>query len=383
MSVTPSRTETTAILISFCLAALWACNAQQNPEPSRRSTDMVALVPDSPPDSIPLAVWTALHSPGNMEEAAPEWSAPFPRNIVVVMFQEQASRDEKQRAVDAIDGVVVGGARLGKGGYYYIRVHDDGTSAPLFRAIRTLKSFPQVESATPELPDISPLGHESGAPAQGDTSRPAVRSLSNLPLDSTFTVEAPDLPRAQGLYYRNIVAIIFDDTTSSTTIRGLLSRYAGTIIGGNPGDEYVVRIPDPGPTFAALESIVTQLYAEPGVALARKVYYRTPVYLNGRPPNNGSVAKREVWGTVLDSANSRPIHPSRVELLGSAVFSLGDSLGRFVLSPVPRGEHVLRVQGIGYFAKDISISVRGDTLRLRTIFLRRNQKLDSLNLIAP
>jgi hypothetical protein len=49
-------------------------------------------------------------------------------------------------------------------------------------------------------------------------------------------VEAPELPRAQALYYRNIVGIIFDDTTSGTTIGRLLSRYAGTIIGGNPGD---------------------------------------------------------------------------------------------------------------------------------------------------
>jgi hypothetical protein len=220
-----------------------------------------------------------------MEESAPEWSTPFPRNIVVVMFQEPAARDEKQRAVDAIQGVVVGGARLGKGGYYYIRVQDDGTSAPLFRAIRKLKSFPQVQFATPELPDISPLGHESGAPAQGDTSRPLLPDQPNLPGDSTFTVESLDYPRSELLYYRNIVSIAFFDTTSGTTIRGLLQQYKATIIGGVPGPaadpEYIVQIPDPGPTLVAINSVVASLGAEAGVKRVRKLYYRTPIRFRG------------------------------------------------------------------------------------------------------
>jgi hypothetical protein len=78
------------------------------------------------------------------------------------------------------------------------------------------------------------------------------------------------------------VGIIFDDTTSGTTIRGILARFAGSIIGGSRGDkEYLVRVPDPGPTFASLESLVARLSTEPGVALARKIYYRTPISLEG------------------------------------------------------------------------------------------------------
>jgi hypothetical protein len=245
----------------------------------------MALVPDSPPDSIPVAAWNALHSPWNMEKSAAEWSTPFPRNIVVVMFQEQTSRDEKQRAVDAINGVVVGGAPVGRGGYYYIRIQDDGTSAPLFRAIRRLKSFRQVQSATPELPDISPLGHKSRAPTQSDTSQPLLPDQPNLPGDSTFTVESPDYPRSELLWYRNIVSIAFFDTTSATTIRGLLQQYKATIIGGVPGPaadpEYIVQIPDPGPTLAAINSVVANLGAEAGVKRVRKMYYRTPIRFRG------------------------------------------------------------------------------------------------------
>jgi hypothetical protein len=91
-----------------------------------------------------------------MEQSAPEWSAPFPRNLVLVVFREQASRLEKQRAIDAIHGVVIGGVPVGKGGYYFVRIPDDGTSRPLFQAIKRLQSFPQVELASPELPELSP-----------------------------------------------------------------------------------------------------------------------------------------------------------------------------------------------------------------------------------
>lgn len=128
---------------------------------------------------------------------------------------------------------------------------------------------------SPELPRLTAV--------HGDTTRPLVPQLLNLPADSTFTVEKPGRPRSELLYHRNIVGIIFDDTTSGATIRDLLNRHGGRIIGGLPANsEYIVQIPDPGPTLAALDSIVTQLNSEPGVALASKVYYRTPMSSRSR-----------------------------------------------------------------------------------------------------
>jgi hypothetical protein len=90
-----------------------------------------------------------------------------------------------------------------------------------------------------------------------------------------------------------------------------------------------------------------------------------------------------VTGTVLDSAGTRPVHPSRVDLLGSALYTLGDSLGQFVLSSVPQGRHVLTVRGIGFLVADVPIVARGDSVRLPAIRLRPSHRLDSLNLIAP
>jgi hypothetical protein len=89
-----------------------------------------------------------------MEQPTPEWGAPFPRNIVLVGFKWQASRQQKQEAIDAINGVVVGGTPISPGGVYYVRIPDDGTSRPLFRAIKKLRSLPQVKLASPDLPEL-------------------------------------------------------------------------------------------------------------------------------------------------------------------------------------------------------------------------------------
>lgn len=132
--------------------------------PARPAPDTVSPVPDSPPDSIPMSAWEAMYAPRNMEPPGVEWPRPFPRNIVVVLFREETARVEKQRAIDTIQGVVVGGEPIGRGGFYYVRIPDDGTSQPLFRAIETLKSLPQVETASPVLPAADPLKHNSTRP---------------------------------------------------------------------------------------------------------------------------------------------------------------------------------------------------------------------------
>ena len=69
-------------------------------------------------------------------------------------------------------------------------------------------------------------------------------------------------------YYRNVVVIVFDDSTSGRSVRRVLAKYRGIIIGGSEArDEpaYYVQIPDPGTTFAAIDSVVSAIQTEPGV----------------------------------------------------------------------------------------------------------------------
>ena len=113
-------------------------------------------VPALPPDSVPAAVWREIHAPQNMIRSAPEWGVPFPRDLVVVAFKEEATQAERQEAIDAISGWVVGGEHVDRGGYYYVRIKSDQTSEALFRAIAKLKTFRQVDIVSPEPPPLSP-----------------------------------------------------------------------------------------------------------------------------------------------------------------------------------------------------------------------------------
>ena len=147
----PSTRRVLLVLAPLLVAPPPWCHAQQ---PTRVPRPEKALVPNWPPDYVPDSIWDAVHAPKNMEQSAPEWATPFPRNIVLVGFRDHATHQQKQEAIDAINGVVVGGIPISKGGAYYVRIPDDGTSRPLFRAIKKLRSFPQVELATPELPPL-------------------------------------------------------------------------------------------------------------------------------------------------------------------------------------------------------------------------------------
>jgi hypothetical protein len=56
-----------------------------------------------------------------MIPSSPDWGAPFPRDLIVLAFKEDASQRERQQAVDAVGGEVIGGEHIDRGGYYYVR----------------------------------------------------------------------------------------------------------------------------------------------------------------------------------------------------------------------------------------------------------------------
>lgn len=204
--------------------------------------------------------------------------------------------------------------------------------------------------------------HQSLTAVQGDSSRPPVPPLPNLPADSTFTVEKPGTPRSELLYYRNIVGIIFDDTASGATVRRTLARHRATITGGSPSvAEYLVRIPDPGPSFASLDSVVTRIYSEPGVALARKVYYRTPFSLRH---GQGRITVR-VSGRVMSTDDRWPVYRATVGILGASLDAQTDSTGAFrIPTQLGAGCHRLRVRALGYGWTEVHFATTSDSVNV-------------------
>jgi hypothetical protein len=87
------------------------------------------------------------------------------RNTFWLLFRPGATAEQRQAAIEAVDGMVVGGAVRGSGNrypppsgphmlrYYYLRfpANPDSGAAPLERAIRTLALLPQVQDVRPDV----------------------------------------------------------------------------------------------------------------------------------------------------------------------------------------------------------------------------------------
>jgi hypothetical protein len=88
-----------------------------------------------------------LFSHPNIVVDDPRMSGRWPRSIVQIIFHPAATRDERQSAIDAVGGRLIGvlGAVL-----YQVVLDEDGTTAPLWRAVDRLKGLPQVSRAGPD-----------------------------------------------------------------------------------------------------------------------------------------------------------------------------------------------------------------------------------------
>ena len=149
------RTAARTWVAAICLLAA-ACAKAQGVDRGRLD-QTEARVPALPPDSVPAVLWDVIHASKNMIPSAPQFGAPFPRDLIVVAFREDANQAERQQAIDAVSGEVIGGERVDRGGYYYVRIRSDGTADALFRAIAKLQTFSKVDLASPEPPPISPM----------------------------------------------------------------------------------------------------------------------------------------------------------------------------------------------------------------------------------
>ncbi len=129
-----------------------------------------------------------------------------------------------------------------------------------------------------------------------DTSKPAIPTTGtfDFPRDTTVVIAVPG--DTITVYYRNIFKIRFEDSTSGSTIRAYLLANQGEIIGGAPNTgAYIVRFPDPGPSYQAFDSLRSKLNSTPAVSYAAPAVRRSGYSVQSRFPNDGPGASRAAW----------------------------------------------------------------------------------------
>lgn len=119
-----------------------------------------------------------------------------------------------------------------------------------------------------------------------DTAKPTLPTQIAWPLENPLLVTVPYNPSLKN--FRDVFAIRFDDSTSGTSICAFLRHFNATIIGGfghgTSAPAYVVRVPDPGATFEAVESLQAVMGRHPGVTSAFAMNYAGSFRLRGKSP---------------------------------------------------------------------------------------------------
>jgi hypothetical protein len=118
----------------------------------------VLTVPARPADTVPVRELLDSRSPGNVITGDPHFPGRAVRDRLWLLFRSGATAEEREAAVEAINGIVLGGVERGTGNgyppphgphrvrYYYVAfpAYPDSGAAPLERAIHALALLPQV-----------------------------------------------------------------------------------------------------------------------------------------------------------------------------------------------------------------------------------------------
>src|SRR5206468_2988728 len=103
--------------------------------------------PATAPDSVPA--W--LHNEANVVRNSERSPFPFVKDVVVVLFAPSATQRQRQAAIDAVHGRVIGGVRLnGTDGSYFVALPPDSTHARVFQAVAELKKIHSIVAAMPD-----------------------------------------------------------------------------------------------------------------------------------------------------------------------------------------------------------------------------------------
>lgn len=113
-------------------------------------------VPTAPPDTVPVGYY----DDSNLVQNPDSFPGLFYRDVVGVMFRSGTPQSERQTAIAAIGGTVVGGVQFGAvDGIYLVRLPHDSTNTQVFGAINELETLPGVLVAMPDQVDTAGLAY--------------------------------------------------------------------------------------------------------------------------------------------------------------------------------------------------------------------------------
>lgn len=116
---------------------------------------IVFTVPDRAPSRTDTAELRDSRSSRNVLTNDTLYAGHLVRNKLWVRFKPTATEDDRQAAIDSVDGVVVGGSDIGVDGLYYVRIPapPNTRSGPVRHAMAILANLPQVARVLPDLLD--------------------------------------------------------------------------------------------------------------------------------------------------------------------------------------------------------------------------------------
>jgi|SRR5579863_319458 len=125
----------------------------------------VLTVAARPPDAVPVDELRDARSPNNAITDDPRFPGRTVRNKLWLLFRPGATAEQREAAIEAVNGIVVGGAERSTGNgyppphgfhrlrYYYVAfpAYPDSGAGPLERAIHTLALLPQVQDVRADI----------------------------------------------------------------------------------------------------------------------------------------------------------------------------------------------------------------------------------------
>lgn len=127
-----------------------------------------------------------------------------------------------------------------------------------------------------------------------DSALPIIHDQMTFAAESLYVIEDSLAPGYD--YYRRMIGVWLRPGADGTDFRALLQKYNANLAGGsNFVGLYILRFPDPGPTWTDVKALLDSLHREPIVRVAGPVTRRGgPGRVDGRYPTDGGFT-RQSW----------------------------------------------------------------------------------------